>query len=255
MEQSQIGRKKFIQTAALGAALSTGIPELVNQAFGADKPGKIKLDRGEVILFQGDSVTDSGRQRDNLQANSAQAMGGGYALMAGGQLLQRAASKNLQIYNRGISGNKVFELAARWETDCIQLKPGILSILVGVNDFWHTLSSGYKGTIETYKGDYRKLIDRTLQQLPNLKLIIGEPYGVSGIKAVDNRWYPEFNAYREAAASLASEYKAVFIPYQKIYDMALQLAPGVYWTADGVHPSMAGCGLMAQAWLETIQFQ
>lgn len=254
MEESQIGRKKFIQTAVIGAALSMSIPDLVNQAFGAEMPGKIKLAKDEIILFQGDSVTDSGRQRDNLQANSAQAMGGGYALIAGGQLLQRAPSKNIQIYNRGISGNKVFELAARWETDCIQLKPGILSILVGVNDFWHTLSSGYKGTIETYKGDYRKLIDRTLQQLPNLKLIIGEPYGVSGIKAVDAKWYPEFNAYREAAAGLASEYKAVFIPYQKIYDMAQQAAPGVYWTADGVHPSMAGCGLMAHAWLETIQF-
>lgn len=253
MEENYIGRKKFITTAALGAALSFSVPDIINQAFAAARPKKLKLQKGEVILFQGDSVTDSGRQRDNQLANSTQAMGSGYALIAGAKLLQAAADKNLQIFNRGVSGNKVFELAARWDTDCIQLKPGILSILVGVNDFWHTLSSGYKGTIDTYRGDYRKLIDRTLEQSPATRLIIGEPFGIAGIKAVDSRWYPDFNAYRETAASLAAEYKAVFIPYQKVYDLALQSAPGVYWTADGVHPSMAGCGLMAHAWLEAVE--
>ncbi len=252
MQQSQIGRKKFIMTATLGAVLTTGIPDIISSALGAEKFSRIKLEKNEVILFQGDSVTDSGRQRDNAASNAAQAMGSGYALIAGGRLLEKAAGKNLQLYNRGVSGNKVFELAARWDQDCLSLKPGVLSILVGVNDFWHTLSSGYKGTVTTYHDDYRKLLEQTLKALPGVKLIIGEPYGVQGIKAVDSKWIPAFQQYQAVAASLAEEFQAVFIPYQKVYDKACKVAPGVYWTGDGVHPSMAGCGLMAQAWLEAI---
>lgn len=253
MESRSTSRKNFILTAAAGAAISMGIPELVSAAWIQEKPTRIQLNKGVTILFQGDSVTDSGRARDNAAPNSAQAMGSGYALMAAGRLLQQSAEKDLHIYNRGVSGNKVFELAARWDTDCLNLKPGILSILVGVNDFWHTLSSGYKGTVQTYHDDYRKLLERTMKELPDLKLIIGEPYAVSGVKAVDSHWYPAFDAYRETARSLAAEFNAVFIPYQQIYDLAQKTAPGVYWTGDGVHPSMAGCGLMAHAWLEAIQ--
>ncbi len=61
-------------------------------------------------------------------------------------MLNRYPDKDLKIYNKGISGNKVYQLAERWDADCLDLKPTVLSILVGVNDFWHTLTSGYTGT-------------------------------------------------------------------------------------------------------------
>jgi lysophospholipase L1-like esterase len=159
---------------------------------------------------------------------------------------------DLHIYNKGISGNKVYQLADRWDADCLALKPTVLSILVGVNDFWHTLVNGYKGTIKTYQDDYRALLDRTRKSLPDVKLIIGEPYALIGVKSVDASWYPAFNDYRHAAREIAESYGAIFIPYQEIYDKALHAAPGSYWTADGVHPSLAGAELMAQAWLETV---
>jgi len=124
---------------------------------------------------------------------------------------------------------------------------------VGVNDFWHTLTNGYKGTIKTYQDDYKALLDRTKQKLPELKLIIGEPYAVIGVKAVDEKWYPAFNDYRHAAREIADSFGAAFIPYQDIYDKAQKSAPGSYWTADGVHPTLAGARLMAQAWLETVK--
>ncbi len=125
--------------------------------------------------------------------------------------------------------------------------------MIGVNDFWHTLTNGYTGTIETYRTDYRKLLDRTKQALPDVKLIIGEPFAVNGIKAVTDQWYPKFNEYRQAAREIADSYNAVFIPYQSVFDEAQKTAPGSYWTADGVHPTLAGANLMAEAWLKMVK--
>jgi lysophospholipase L1-like esterase len=167
--------------------------------------------------------------------------------------LFKYADKNLKIYNKGISGNKVYQLTERWDADCLDIKPNLLSILIGVNDFWHTLTGGYKGTVETYTTDFKKLLDRTKQALPDVKLIIGEPFAVKGVKAVDDKWYPAFDAYRTSAKEIASQYDAVWIPYQSIFDKAIETAPGSYWTIDGVHPSVAGAQLMAHAWLETVK--
>ena len=84
-------------------------------------------------------------------------------------------------------------------------------------------------------------------------MIIGEPFAVTGIKAVDEKWYPAFNDYRAAAREIAQSFGAVFIPYQAVFDKAQQTAPGVYWTHDGVHPTLAGARLMAHAWLEAVK--
>ena len=246
-------RRSFLKKAAMGGVLSVGIPGIVTEALAAQKPKKINLKQDAVILFQGDSITDAGRKRDNTDNHSPAALGNGYAYLATAHLLCQYPGKNLRIYNKGISGNKVYQLAERWDTDALTLKPDVLSILIGVNDFWHKLNGNYAGTIQTYRDDYKKLLDRTKQQLPDVKLIIGEPFAVTGVKAVDEKWYPAFNEYRQAAREIANAYGAVFIPYQTVFDQAQKSAPGVYWTYDGVHPSLAGSQLMAQTWLETVK--
>ena len=246
-------RRKFVRTAALSTVAAISIPDIVSTAITPPKGKKISLEKDNIILFQGDSITDFGRNKTNTSVNDFAALGHGYPLLAACSLLKSHPEKNLQVYNRGISGNKVFQLADRWDADCINLKPNVLSILVGVNDYWHTLTNGYTGTIETYRNDYKKLLDHTKQLLPEVKLIIGEPFAIKGVKAVDDKWYPAFDAFRQAAFDIASQFDAAFIPYQSIFDKALESAPGSYWTPDGVHPSAAGAGLMAQAWLETVR--
>lgn len=247
------GRRDFIRNASLGGLLSLQIPSIVSSAFEEQKAKKVSLGKDDVVLFQGDSITDAGRKKDSRDVNNAAAMGSGYAFLAGAALLHRHAGKNLKVYNRGISGNKVYQLADRWDADCIDLNPNVLSILIGVNDFWHTLNHNYNGTIQVYRDDYKKLLDRTKQKLPDVKLIIGEPFAVQGVKAVDEKWFPAFNDYRQAAREIADSFGAAFIPYQAVFDKAQQAAPAAYWTGDGVHPSMAGAELMAHAWLETIK--
>lgn len=250
---NQFNRRNFISSAATATLAAIAIPDIVSAAVDSRSAKKLTLSDNDTILFQGDSITDAGRNKTNTTPNSAPMLGNGYAFLASGNLLMRNATKNLKIYNRGISGNKVYQLAERWDADCLQIKPNVLSIMIGVNDFWHTLTNGYMGTIETYRTDYRKLLDRTKQALPDVKLIIGEPFAVNGIKSVTDQWFPKFNEYRQAAREIADSYAAVFIPYQSVFDEAQKTAPGSYWTADGVHPTLAGANLMAEAWLKMVK--
>ena len=228
------------------------ISDIVASAMSIPQASKISLQKDDVILFQGDSITDAGRDKNVNNPNTSPMMGSGYVIQAAGGLLFKHAEKNLKIYNKGISGNKVYQLAERWDSDCINLKPNVLSILIGVNDFWHTKTGDYKGTTKIYEDDFRSLLKRTVSALPGVKLIIGEPFALTGIKAVDQTWYPLFDQYRETAKKLADEFNAVFIPYQKVFNEALKRAPGVYWSHDGVHASLAGARLMAHAWMEAV---
>ena len=246
-------RRKFITNAAIGALASIAVPDIVSAATADAASKKIQLNTGDVILFQGDSITDWGRNKSDVTPNSFQMLGNGYVYLASAELLLKNPGKDLKIYNKGISGNKVFQLADRWDNDCLAIKPNVLSIMIGVNDFWHTLTSGYKGTIETYRTDFKKLLDRTKQALPDVRLVIGEPFAINGVKAVSDKWYPAFNDYRAASKEIANDFDAVFIPYQSIFDEAIKSAPGSYWTNDGVHPSMAGANLMAHAWLKAVK--
>ena len=131
-----------------------------NQKAETDKK-PLELPEGTTLLFQGDSITDAGRDRGQYYANNGNGLGKGYAYQISSHLLGEHPKKKLRIYNRGISGHKVFQLANRWEDDCLQLKPDILSILIGVNDFWHALNGRYDGTVDVYDTDLRKLLERT----------------------------------------------------------------------------------------------
>jgi lysophospholipase L1-like esterase len=249
-------RRNFLRNAFIGTAGIAAIPSIL-AASGTSNPGNLKmiddlLKQGDVILFQGDSITDAGRDREAKDPNNQRALGGGYAFLAAADLLNIFASKDLKIYNKGISGNKVFQLADRWQTDCLDLNPAVLSILIGVNDYWHKHDGHYDGTVAIYENDYRALLKRTKAALPNVKLVICEPFAVLGCKAVDQTWFPEFDGYRAVAKKMADEFEAIFIPYQEIFANATKVALPTYWTGDGVHPSIAGGKLMAEAWLKFV---
>jgi len=253
MESKFNSRRSFIKKAALGTAAAISIPGILSAAMPKEKLKVIKLLKDQVILFQGDSITDSGRNKEDTGFNSARNLGSGYPMLAGAALLNKYEALNLKIYNKGISGNKVYQLAERWDKDCIELKPDVLSILIGVNDIWHKLNGEYNGTLDIYRNDYIALLERTLKALPNVKLIICEPFAINGVKAVDDKWYPEFYDYQKAAREIAKQFRATFIPFQSVYDEALKRAPGSYWTGDGVHPTLAGAQLMSKAWMKALE--
>lgn len=247
-------RRNFLKKSMLALGATSVASNWLHAGENSTKlAGKIRIQPNNIILFQGDSITDAGRNKENLDANQADAFGNGYAYLAGSELLNRHADKNIKIYNRGISGNRVPDLIGRWNTDCIELKPNVLSILIGVNDFWRTKDSGASNTPEQYKAQFKELLETTLAALPDVKLIIGEPFAVNNVKHVDDSWSPEFPKYQQAAAEIAQEFNAVFLPYQKIFDEALNQNNGAYWTTDGIHTSMAGASLMAESWLKLVK--
>jgi lysophospholipase L1-like esterase len=231
-----VNRREFL--AASAAVLAAGRIPL---------PEPQHHEAGHVMLFQGDSITDAGRNRDSADPNSAGALGNGYPLLVTAEVLAARPAGQLRFYNRGISGNKVPDLQARWQTDCLDLKPDVLSILIGVNDFWHTLTHGYTGTVQDYEQQYTALLDQTRQALPNVKLIVFEPF-VLKTGAVDDRWFPEFDRRRAAAARVAAHARATFVPLQAIFDKKVRSAPPAYWAGDGVHPTPAGHAVIAAEW-------
>ncbi len=167
--QPSLTRRVFLSTtAAAGGAMAASAILPKSQAAAAEKT---ELKSGSVVLFQGDSITDAGRSRKNTGPNNPAGLGHGYPFLLGGALLADHAKLQLQVYNRGISGNKVPDLAARWQQDALDLKPAVLSILIGVNDIWHKLAGRYNGTVEDYETGYRDLLQNTLKALPEVKLV------------------------------------------------------------------------------------
>lgn len=232
---------------ALGAvgALARGTTRAA-AAEGQPVAGELKA--GDVILFQGDSITDAGRKKDKKEANRSDALGKGYAAMIAGELLAGYPDLGLQCYNRGISGNKVPDLAARWQEDAIDLKPTVLSIMIGINDLWHTVAFGskYKGTVQDYEEGYRKLIEQSMQKIPGVRIIICEPFEL--------RKWAAFDPYREIAKKLADEMKLTFVPFHSLFEKAVQAkgTDGKFWAWDGIHPTIPGHTLMCKAWREAV---
>ncbi len=228
------------------AATATGAASAISGSLAAVQP--LAIAPGSVLLFQGDSITDAGRDRNQPAANHAAALGRGYPMLTAAAVLAEHPQLNLKVLNRGISGNKVPDLEARWQADCLDLKPAVLSILIGVNDIWHKLNGKYDGTPEVYRDSFAALLQRTREALPNLTLVICEPF-VLRCGAVNDTWFPEFETRRAFAEQVAKEANALWVPFQKKFDEAVAggTAPN-YWAADGVHPTPAGHALMAQTW-------
>ncbi len=164
MDTNFNSRRSFIKKAAVGAAAAISFPEILSASMPAGKIKPIKILKDQVVLFQGDSITDSGRNREDTAFNTARNLGSGYPMLSGAALLNKFEALNLKIYNKGISGNKVYQLAERWDKDCLELKPDVLSILIGVNDIWHKLNGTYNGTAEIYRNDYIALLERTIER-------------------------------------------------------------------------------------------
>jgi len=207
---------------------------------------------GQTVLFQGDSITDAGRDREVAkEANNPAALGRGYAMLASADLLSRFPDGKLRVFNRGVSGNQVPSLIDRWPSDCLDLKPDLLSILIGVNDIWRNFDSKAKNTVDQYEQGYGQLLETTRAKLPDTKIVLCEPF-VLRCGAVTDEWFPEFDERLGAMRRVAQKYADAVVPFQKMFnELSLQAEPS-YWAHDGVHPSLPGHYKMAQRWVDTV---
>ncbi len=200
------------------------------------------------FLFQGDSITDAGRDR-----NDDNNYGYGYANLMASELLRKFPGE-YEFLNRGISGNRVVDLYARMKSDIVNLRPDFVSILIGVNDVWHELSSRNGVSAPRYEVVYSMLVEDLLEKLPDLKIIILEPFVLKGTATEESYGYfrEEVEKRAEAAKNVAEKYGLVFIPLQEKFDKVV--ADGVrarYWLSDGVHPTAAGHQIIKEALMQT----
>lgn len=245
---ASLGRRSFLG-ASLAAAGGAALSGCATSKPAADTSPAGPIAPGATVLFQGDSITDAGRKRGIDEANDKDALGNGYAWLAAAGLLVSRPEDRLRTFNRGISGNKVFQLAERWQRDCLDLAPDVLSVLIGVNDIWHKRNGNYDGTLEVYERDYDALLQRTREALPAVVLVVCEPF-VLRAGHIDESWFPEFDGYRAAARRVADKHGAIWVPYHGMFERAVAYAPPEHWAKDGVHPTDAGAALMAQCWLD-----
>ena len=204
----------------------------------------------DVVLFQGDSITDGGRQRTGSDYNHI--MGQDYAYILAAQIGAESPQRDLVFINRGNSGNRVPDLEARWQQDTIALHPQLLSILIGVNDL---LTEGDRAqTAEQFEAAYDKLLAETVAALPATKIVLGEPFlmPVAKQKAAYATNIVEMKKRQAAVDRLAAKYHLLVVHYQQVFDAACAAAPPEHWSWDGVHPTYAGHGLMAREWLRTV---
>ena len=211
----------------------------------------LKLKENDVILFQGDSITDGNRGR-NSDLNHVH--GHGYQYIIAAELTADNIDKNVEFINRGISGNRIADLYGRWAEDCLNLKPTILSILIGINDIIFNWEHKSGSDPERYEKIYRYLLDEVKKQNPDTLIVIMEPFfGEKKEKELNTFFKASVGGYAEVAKKIAEEYGAVFVPLQDMIDSYKEKTDiyNILW--DGIHPTTCGHELIARRWKECVK--
>lgn len=209
------------------------------------------LKDGDVVLFQGDSITDYMRKREDPSD-----LGNGYPLFVSALWKIEHPGINVKFLNRGMSGDRVRDLKRRWKVDCTDLKPTVVSILIGINDTWRKFDSNDPTTVEDFERDYRFILDEVKKI--GSEIVICEPYFIESVKSerIPNKemWRADLDPKIHVVRKLALEYKAVFVPLDGIMTQFCSIGDPSFWSYDGVHPTVNGSLLIAKKWIEAVEF-
>lgn len=206
---------------------------------------KSLIQEKDVILFIGDSITDAGRVRDN-----GNDLGKGYPLLASAWFNAKYPEKQVKFLNRGISGNRVKDLQGRWEQDCLELQPTVVSIYIGINDTWRRYDRNDPTSAEDYAARYRDILTQTKEKL-GARIVMIEPF-VLPHPEDRKQWREDLDLKITVVRELAREFGAHLVPLDGLFAQASMRAEPAYWAPDGVHPTPAGHALIAEAWLQAV---
>jgi lysophospholipase L1-like esterase len=203
--------------------------------------------KGTLVLFQGDSITDCDRSR--MDGNS---LGTGYPAKIDLLWKEFFPDSGIRFLNRGISGDRTRELLMRYQADFVDIKPDVLSILIGINDTWRRYDSEDATPVELFEGNYRKLLTGIKRDLPGTKIIIIEPFLLNSMPDMAV-WRTDLDPKIQSVRLLAKEFADVFIPMDGIF--ASHAVSGIResdMSEDGVHPTGLGHGIIAAEWLKAL---
>ena len=163
-------------------------------------------------------------------------------------------NKNINVFNRGASGDRVADLFGRWREDCLNLKPTILSILIGINDIILEWDGGKGSDPERYEKIYRLLLDEVLEQNPDTFIVIMEPFFGEKKEPELNEFFKSLiGKYSEKTRKIAEDYNAAFVPLQDMFDDYAKKTDVYKLLWDGVHPTTCGHQLIARRWKEIVE--
>ncbi|MEU8265210.1 SGNH/GDSL hydrolase family protein [Micromonospora sp. NPDC048999] len=202
----------------------------------------VQVPHGGRVLFIGDSITDAGRDR-----SCDDDLGSGYAMMAGAWFTARHPGHRATFVNRGISGDRVRDLRARWETDCLAHAPQVVSVLIGVNDTWRRYDQGDPTSVDGFARDYRHILEATRRL--GARLILIEPFLIP-LDDAKRAWRKDLGPKVDAVRRLAAEFDATLVAVDELFQAAD--VDGRVWTNDGVHLTPFGHALLAQQWLRAV---
>ena len=207
------------------------------------------------ILFQGDSITDWGRNREQFYDT-----GSGYANLVRAELGADYPGE-YEFINRGIGGNRIVDLYARIKADFVNLQPDYASIYIDVNDAWHEIVWSNGVDTEKFERIYGMLIDEVKTACPQCKLMIIAPFVLEGNCTCNTEEIPDRLARFQkdvaekaaAAKRIAEKYGLPFVELQPAFDEACTKAPADHWVLDGVHPTPCGHEIIKRLWIKTFQ--
>ncbi|WDE99393.1 GDSL-type esterase/lipase family protein [Lentisphaera profundi] len=229
---------------------ATIMAETIAKAISESSTNHSILQKKAQLLFIGDSITDMNRSRRPDGWDKNHLLGHSYVFNIAGKLNYEQPELNLKISNLGISGNTVSDLRKRWQKDALDLKPDILTILIGVNDLNKNTPPAQ------YEVDYRHILKQSRQANPKIKIVLFDPFVLAAGGLKDPKKHQaarlKIDQFRLIVAKLAKEFDAIHIKTQDAFDAKVKLTPAEYWLWDGIHPLPQGHELMARLWLEAI---
>lgn len=195
------------------------------------------------VLFIGDSITDAGRDRIDPDD-----LGSGYPRLVAATYTEAHPGDGVRFLNRGISGNRVRDLRARWEVDCLDLAPDVVSVMIGINDTWRRYDSADATSAADFASDYERILALTTDRL-TARLVLVEPF-LLPVRPGQDAWREDLDPKIAVVRRLAREYDATLVPLDTVVTAAATTRDPATLAADGVHPTMEGHALIASCWLE-----
>ncbi|MEU7870478.1 SGNH/GDSL hydrolase family protein [Dactylosporangium sp. NPDC049140] len=197
---------------------------------------------GQRVLFIGDSITDCGR------TGPLAPYGDGYVNLLRALVTARHPATDLTWLNRGVSGDTVRHLRARWDRDAVAERPDWLSIMIGINDVWRAFGDRPDEAvpIDEYESTLRALLTEV-----DCPIIVGTPYFIEPDRTDAQR--ARSDLYADVARRVAADFGALLVDTQAMFDRLLEHRAPSAWAPDRVHPGLEGHTALALAFLDVIE--
>lgn len=238
----------------MASAAAAGCAPLIlsSCASGENTPDVPEKDQGLRFVFQGDSITDGNRGR-NEDPNHI--LGHGYVFSIASRIGADFPDAGFSFFNRGISGNTISELKLRWQSDTLALEPDVLSVLVGINDVAAIVEDkSFQKPVDMFEQDYHQLLQDVEARHPGILFVLGIPFvfPVGDRKEKWEKWSDLRSEHAEAVRRIAKDHHAILVDYQLMFEKASLRMPADYWIWDGIHPTVFGHELMTREWINRV---